>query len=213
MPYELRHIVAEYVELQKVLVDLVIIEVSRDDVGVALVCRLLYRAELIYLVVIRDYNDAARVLARGALYAGASLYQIVYIVFAGIYVIVLNVMLYVAEGGLLSYGSYRAGLVYVLFTEDLSHIPVGHRLVFAREVEVDIRLLVPLESEECGERYVEAFLLHACPAFRTHFLRHVVAYVVFARLVRPLEMLALRADIMRCERINLSYPGHRSRKG
>ena len=204
---------SENIQLQKVLIDLVIIEVSRYDVSVPLVCRFLYRTELIYLVVIRNDDDTARMLSGRPLDACAALHKIVYVVFVSVYMIVFDVVLYISEGSLVGDRSYRSGLIYVLFTEDLSHVSVCDRLIFTRKVKVDIRLLVTFESEESSERDVEAFFLHACAALRTCLLRHIIAYIVFARFVRPLNVPALRADIVRRQRINLCDARHGSGKG
>ena len=199
---------SENVQLQKVLIDLVIIEVSRYDVSVPLVGRFLYRTELIYLVVVRNDDDTSRMLSGRPLDARAAFHKIVYVVFVSVYMIVFDVVLYISESGLVGYCSYRSGLIYVLFTEDLAHVSVCDRLVFTRKVKVYIRLLVALESEEGSERDVETFFLHACAALRACLLRHIVAYIVFARFVRPLKMPALRTDIVRSERIYLRDACH-----
>ena len=151
-------------------------------------------------------------LAGRALHARAALYQVVHVVPVGADVVVFYVVLYISVRGLVGYRRNRAGLVNVLFSEDLAHVSVSCRLVFTGEVQVNVRLLVALESEECGERYVEAFLFHAGAALGTGLLRHVVAGIVPVRFIRPLEVPALRADIVRRKRIDLRDARHRRGK-
>ena len=212
MSYKLRHIVAEDIELQQVLIDLVIIEVSCDHVCITLVCRLLYRTELIYLMIIRYDNDTARMLSGSPLDAGAALDQIVYVILVGLDIVVFDIVLYISVSSLVSYRSYSTRLEYVLLTEYLTYISVCHRLVFAGKIKVDIRLFVSLESEECSERNVQTFLLHPRSALRTHLFRHVIACIVLIRFIRPFKVLAVRAYVMRRKRIYLCDPRHSSCK-
>ena len=159
-------------------------------------------------MIIRNDDYAARMLTGGALYTCAAFHQVIDIVLVSVYMIVFDIVLDVSEGSLVSDRRNGAGLIYVLLTEDLSNVSVSYRLVFTRKVEVYIRFFISFEPEECGERDVEAFLFHTGAALRTGLVRHVVADVVFARLIRPLKMPALRANIMRCERVDLRYACH-----
>ena len=213
MSDKLGDIVSEYIQLKQIFIDLVVIEMSRDHICITLVGRLLYRTEFIYLVIVRHNYDASGMLPCRPLDAGTALYEIVDIVFIRVYVIILNIVLDITKSSFVSYRRYSSGLENIFLSEYLTYITVSHRLVFTGEVQVYIRFLVPLKSQEGRKGYIQTFLLHPDSAFRAHLLRHVVTCIIFIRLIRPLEMLAGRADIVRSQRIDLSYSRHGCGKG
>ncbi len=97
----------------------------------------------------------------------------------------------------------------MVVAEDLARVPVDARLIFAGEVQVDIRHLVALEAEEGLERNVEALLGERLAAFRADFIRQVHATGV---ILVPLDVLVVRAEIVRRERINLGDVRHERRE-
>ena len=163
-------------------------------------------------MIVRNDNDPSRMLSGRSLDTGAPFDKIIYVVFVRFYIVVFDVVFDVSVGCFVRDRRNSSRLENVLLTEYLSDIPVSHRLVFSGEVKVYIRLLVPLESEECSERDIETFLFHAGAAFRAHLFRHIVARVIFVRLTRPFKMFAFRTYIVRSQRIYFCYAGHRSSK-
>ena len=195
------------VQLQQVRIYLMIIEVSGDHSGGCIVGRMLDRAELKDLMVVRaDYN-AAGMLTCGPLHAGAVRSQSVRLILVDGNPPLLEVFHYVAEGGLVRHRAYGACLEHVLFAEDIAYVAVGHRLVFAGEVKVDIRLFVPVETQEGRKRNGEAVSLHVGAADRALLRRHIDTAVVEV-FVAPLHVLALRAKIVRFKRIYLGDTRH-----
>ena len=154
-----------------------------------------------------DYYPSG-MLTRGALYARAAFYKEVDVILADVEVVVLHIVLDITVSCFVGYGSDRACLVNILFAEYLANISVCYRLILACEVQVYVRLFIALESKEGRERNVEAFFFHARAALRTCLVRHVVADIVFARLVRPFKVPALRANIVRRQRIYFRDAGH-----
>ncbi len=94
---------------------------------------------------------------------------------------------------------------------------MGLGLIFSREIQVNIRLLVALETEEGLERDSEADALHLRAALRTHLLRKVdsgIEHVCPDLFAVPLRILAvrIRAEVMRLQRIHFRDAGHGSDK-
>ena len=75
-------------------------------------------------------------------------------------------------------------------------------IVSRGEIEVDIRYLVSIESEENGERDVMPVLREVAPALRAFLIRQVEAAADRA-VFEELGPVALRADVVRRERIHL----------
>ena len=84
----------------------------------------------------------------------------------------------------------------MVVSEDLTGIPVDARLVFAREIQVDIRHLVALEAEEGLERNIETLLGERLAALGTDLVRQVDAAGVF---LVPLNVFIVRAQVVRRE--------------
>ena len=206
-----RHVVAQDIQLQQVLVDFVIVEVGGDDVRVHVVGRVLYRTKLVNLVVIGHDDDAARMLAGGSLHPGAVLGQPVRFEFIDRPLPFFEKFHYVAVGGLVCHRTYGTSLEYILFAEDGAYILVGYRLVFPGEVQVDIGFLVPVETQEGCERNGEAVTDQRCAAVRAVLFRHVDTAVVKVH-VPPLQVVAVRTHIMGFQRIYFGDPRHGGRK-
>ena len=83
---------------------------------------------------------------------------------------------------------------------------VGARLIFAREVEVDIRHLAAAVAEESFKRDVEAVFGILRAADGTHFIGHVRAAAILSRV--ELDVAALRAAVVRRQGVDLGDAGH-----
>ena len=182
------------------MIYLVIIKMGGYYVRFYVVGRVLHRAELIDFMVVRDDYYSSRVLAGGPLHAGAVLREPVRLVLVYRYSLLIVEFAHVAIGGLVRYGAYCSSLVNVLLSEYSSHVFVSRGLIFAGEVEVYIRFLVSVKTQERRERYGIAVSVHLCSAHWTRFGRHVYSAVVKLH-VSPFQMLALRTDIMGIEGI------------
>ena len=138
-----RHIVTENIELQKVLVDFVVIEMGCDNIRVHIVCRMLNRTKLKDLMVVRTDYDAARMLTRRPLYARTVLRKSVFLVFIYRNVSLFKIFRDIAVSGLFRYRAYGSRLENVFITENNADVFMRLRLVFACEIKVDIGLFVP----------------------------------------------------------------------
>ena len=76
------------------------------------------------------------------------------------------------------------------------------RLVFAREVQVDIRNLVPFKPQERLKRNVVAVFSVGRSALRTVFVRQIKSRTDRS-VVEKLGMAAIRTDVMRWQRVDL----------
>src|SRR5699024_1590696 len=114
--------------------------------------------EIINLMLMGHNNDTARVLSGGSLYAGTALRQPFHLTAAFVNPPLFKIFHHIAVGGLFRQGTDSPGTEGGTFPKDDLHIFVGLRLVFSGEVQVNIRLLVALESEECLERNIMPFL-------------------------------------------------------
>ena len=128
----------------------------------------------------------------------------------------LIVILHIAERRLICQGSYRARTVGLASAEDDLRILVGVTLIVAREVKVNIRLLVPLESKERLERNIESVLNQLLPADRAVLIRHIPSAAAgkcphFFRL--EVAVMAMLAVVMRAQGIYLGNSRHRRHEG
>ena len=112
---------------------------------------------------------------------------------AGVLLILLNI----SKGSLFSDSCYCSGLKDILLSKYLAHELMRNRLIFAGEVEVDIRLLVPVKAQERRKRNVESVLVHRGTTSDTYLVRHIKTGVVHIQFLCKLQLVTLRADIMR----------------
>ncbi len=206
-----RHIVAEDIQLQQVFIDLVIIEMRGHDIRRGIVGRVLHRTEFIDLVIVRADDDAARMLAGRTLDAGTMLRQTVFFIFVDRDIPLFKKLRHIAKGRLFGDRADGPGLKNIFFAEDGPHIAMRDRLIFSGKVQVDIRLFVSLEPQEGRERDRIAVPLHRRAAVRAVQRRHIHAAVVFLHIA-PDDLLAVRAQIVRIQRIDLRNARHRRRE-
>ena len=141
-------------------------------------------------------------LAGGALDAGDALGQTLLFGGGQAQSALLGVLEHIAVGGLFGDGADGAGAEAVLCAEQFLDVVVGHRLIYAGEVQVDVGYLVALEAQKDLEGDVEAVLVHAGAADRAVLQRHVEAGGILLGDVE-FVVLALRADVVGRQRVDL----------
>ena len=183
------------------------IEVGRQDITVRLVGRMLNRGKVINVVIRRDNDHAARMLTGRPFDAFASFGKPQLLCLMGNLSAFLQIVQCVTKRRLLRNGRNRSRFKDVVRTEQLFGVPVDIRLIFTGKVQVDIRLLVAVESQEGFERDIVSVLVHPGAAFRAVFCRKVESRTA-AAVGDKLAVFALGAYIVRYQRINLRNTGH-----
>ena len=198
---------SKHIELQKVFLHGVIFKMRRDDIGVDVVRRVLHRAEIPDLILLRDDDKAAWVLARRAAHIDAARCKTVLLRAADGQVSLGQIFFHIAVGRFLCDRTDRARTEHMARAEHFDAVLVGARLVFARKVQVDIRDLVTAEAEERLKRDVEAVLIELRAALRANGVRQVGPAVDAIRNVEG-AVFAFGAAIMRRQRVDLGDAGH-----
>ena len=185
-----------------------VFKMGGDDVRVLVVRRMLHRAEVVDLLVLGDDHHAPGVLAGGALYPGAPLGQAEHLgeghVLAARH---LQVLLHIANGGLLRHRADGARPEHVVLAKQLEGIPMGAGLILPGEVQVDIRHFVPAKAQEGLKGDIEPVLLIVRTANRTFPVRHIrTAAVRVGRILGVVEVgvLTVGAAVVGGQRVDLS---------
>ena len=84
-------------------------------------------------------------------------------------------MLYVTVCGLFGNRTCGSRLEHVLASEKCLGVFMSGGLILAREVEVDIGLLIAVEAEEGLKRDIVAVAVHRLAAIRADGIRHVAS--------------------------------------
>ena len=117
----------------------------------------------------------------------------------------------VAIGSLICKSADSTSLKGLPITKDYGSIGMSLRLIITREIQIDIRLLISLESKEGLKRDIKALLGQLMTADRTDLIRHVTAGIsrkgLYLRRIK-IHIVALRAQIVRRQRIYLCDTGH-----
>ena len=203
-----RIIMAEDVELDDTAADGMIVEMRRNRAAVHVVRRMLERREEMHVHVARHDHDAGRMLARRRFDAHAAMREAVDVRAVLSHAFFLKELLDIAERRLVGDGLNRARTIDIVLAEEDFRVLVCRRLIRTREIQVDVRHFVAIETEENGERDVVAVLDERRAADRADLVRQVVAAAI-GTVRDELAVLAVRAAPMRRQRIDLRDARHR----
>ncbi|MNC04907.1 hypothetical protein D3C75_523580 [compost metagenome] len=152
------------IQLEQVFLKGVVIEVGGLPVGAGVIRRVLHRRHILHINIIGYNHDAAGMLAGAPFDAGAASRQPVdFRQPPGIALLLLK-LLNEAEGGFFGNGADGAGAEYILLAEQHLGIVMGHRLVIAGEVQVNIGNLVTFKAQEGFEGNILSFTLERSAA-------------------------------------------------
>ena len=197
-----RDIVPEFVQLTDGIMDGMKVKVRSDIIRVLIICRVLYGAEIIDLIALWHHYHATGMLAGRPFDAGAPLRQAQLLGTVVDNALFLLIFFHIADSRFIRYGSDGAGLKHVVLTKERLCVAVRTALIFAGEVEIDIRGFIAVKAEEGLKRNGVAIPVIIRSADRAFFRRQVKPGAI-AAVCNKFTMLALRADIMRFQRIYL----------
>ena len=200
------HIVAQLVQLEQGVVEVLELEVSGQQAARHIVRRVLDGAEVIDLIGIRHDDHAAGMLAGGTLDAGTAQRQAVLFRVVDRSPPLIQILFDVTVGRLVLNTGDGAGLEHVGLAEQLFRVAVDVGLILAREVQVNIRLLVAVETKEGLERDVVAVHQHPGTAVGAVLVGQVEA-VVHAAIGDELAVLALGAAVVGRQTVDLRDSG------
>ena len=193
---------AQLVQFQQGVVEVLEFEVGGQKAPRHVVRRVLDGAEIVDFVGVGHHHHAAGVLAGGPLDAGAAQGQPVFLGVIDGAAPLLQVLFHIAVGGFVLDARDGARLKDVGLAEEFLGVAVDAALVFPREVQVDIRLLVAVEAQEGLEGDVVAVHDHPGAADRAVLVRQVEA-VVHAAVGDELAVLALGTAVMGRQAVDL----------
>ena len=200
------HIVAQLVQLEQGVVQILKLEMGGQQTARHVICRVLDGAEIVDLVGVRHNHHAAGVLTGGALDAGAAQRQAVFLGVVHGALPLVQIFFNVAVGRFILNTGHRTGLEHVGLAEQFLGVAVHIRLVLAGEVQVDIRFLIAVETEEGLEGDVVAIHQHPGAALGAVFIRQVKA-IVHAAVGDKLAILALGAAVVGRQTVHLRDTG------
>ena len=143
---------AQNIQLYQTAADGVIIKMGGNGFRGQIICRMLQRCKEMHIHITRHYHDARWMLACGPLYPltacrhmankglslGLSLFLIVF--------------LHKAIGGLIRHRGNRTGSEYIVLAKKLLCVLMSHRLIFTREVQINIWYLIAIKAQEHRKR-------------------------------------------------------------
>ena len=173
---------------------------------------MLHRAEFIYFMTSRHNYDSAGMLSRRFSYAFAASCQSVKFKSVNSNITLFKILGNITICRFILYRSYRSRFEYIFRPENFFNIFLSFSLIFTCKIKVNVGLLVCFKSQEGFKWYRESFLVIRRSAFGTHLVGHIHTAIIFL-LVSPFKMLALRAKIMRRQRIYFGYSRHGCSKG
>ena len=168
---------------------------------------MLHRAEVLHILVVRDHHQAAGVLAGGAADAHTAQGQAVFLRPAGHDAVLLQILLHEAVGSLFRQRTDGTRSEHLGLTEHFDGVTVSPGLIFAGEVQVDIRHLAAAEAQEGLKGDVKAVLDVLRTADGTDLIRHIRAAAV-AAVQNEFAVFALRTAVVGRQGVDLRNAGH-----
>ena len=198
----------EYIKLQQVSVNRMIIKMCCDNITVHIIGRMLNRSKLLNLFSHRKYDNSSRMLSGSPSHTGAALDNTVNLTVTLMYSTFLIIIFHIAKGCFLSKCTNGACLEGLALSKNNLCISVGIRLIFSGKVKVNIRFLISLKSQECLERNIKSLFLHFGSTFRAYLIRHITTchsgiLSDLRRIKITVFTIRIRTQIVRRQRINL----------
>ena len=200
-------IVSQHVQLQQVILHAVVFKMGGDGIALRIVGGVLHSGEILHVHVVRHHHQAARMLAGGAPHAHAALSQPVHLGVGGRLSPLLQILFHHAEGGLFRQRTDGTGAEHLGLSEHLDSVLVSAGLIFAGEVQVDIRHLAAAVAQERLKGDIKAVLDVLFPAHRADLVRHVRAAAV-AAVCDELRIFALGAAVVGRQGVHLRDARH-----
>ena len=198
----------EAVQLDQNVVHGVEVKVGGGKVGIEVVSRVLHSGELVDFVFLRHDDHAAGVLPRRLFHAFAARRQTLLLRVADLQSALLEVLRHIAICRFFRQTRNRTRAENVVMPEQLLDVMERAVLIFAGEVQVNIRHLVALKAEEHLERNVEAVLHELLTADWAVLVRQVNADFVLALVHVEKALAAVGAAVMRRQRVDLRDAAH-----
>ena len=198
----------EYIKLQQVSVNRMIIKMCCDNITVHIIGRMLNRSKFLNLFSHRKYDNSSRMLSGSPSHTGAALDNTVNLTVTLMYSTFFIIIFHITKGCFLGKCTNGTCLEGLALSENNLCISVSIRLIFSGKVKVNIRFLISLESQECFERNIKSLFLHFGSTFRAYLIRHITTchsgiLSDLRRIKITVFTVRIRAQIVGRQRINL----------
>ena len=166
---------SENIEFQQVMIDRMVIEMGRHDIGFHIVGRMLYRSKRVNILSHRQHDDAARMLPRASSDARTPHDKAIDLTGPFPHPMIFIIIFHIAKSRLIRQRTDRTRAVSLPVTENNFRIFMRLTLVFAGKIQIDIRLFIAFETEKRFKGNVKSFLLQRRSADRAILIRHITA--------------------------------------
>ncbi len=168
--------------------------------GCHIVCRVLHRGKRINLLPQRKDDNSARVLSCRPLHPHTAGNQAVNLTGTLSLAALLKVFFNIAVSRLIRQRTHGSRPERLPFSKDNFGVIVGLTLVFAGEIQVNIRFLIAFKAQKRFKRNVKSLFFQRFAAHRTGAIRHITAChtrELFHLFRVKIIEVAGRTDIMR----------------
>ena len=132
---------------------------SCNNINTHIICRFLYRCKAVNLFIIRCNYDTTRMLTTGSFNIDTTFGKSFNLSPFLFHTLISTIILGKKYSRLLSNGTNCTSLKGMVSTKYFSYIRMSFRLIFSREVKVNIRLLISLKSKESFKWDILAFFI------------------------------------------------------
>ena len=170
-----RIIVSQNIQFQQVVVDGVIVKMGGDGVRGHIIRRMLHRGKGVNVLSHRQNNDTAGVLTGTSPDSGTPCDNPVDFAGSLVDAPLLKIIFHIPKGSLVRQGCNGSRTEGLSVAENNLRVLMGFTLVLTGEVQVNIRLLISLKSQEGFKRNIKALLGQRMSAHRAVLIRHITS--------------------------------------
>ena len=159
-----------------------------DYIRCHIICRVLHRGKGINIFAVRKNDNPSRVLSRTSSDSRTPFHNSLNLTFSLSAVSLLIIIFHKTICRLICKSTDCSRTESLACSENHFRIFMSITLIIAREIQVDIRLFIPLKSKKRLKRNIKPVFCKGFPTYRTFFIRHI-----------PARQAGIRPHFVRCK--------------
>ena len=211
-----RIIMTENIKFQQVMVDGMVLKMCCNNIGCCVVRRMLDRRERINLLMLWQHDHTTRMLSGCTFHACQSQSDTFHLTTPFYLLMLFVIFVHISKCGFLCQRTNRSRTECLSLSKKFLCISMCFGLILTREIQINIRLFIAIETKECLKRNIVSFLRHQRATLWAFPVRHIttrLSFELFHKIRIKICKITLRTDVVCRKWIYFRDTCHRRNKG
>ena len=211
-----RIIMTENIKFQQVMVDGMVLKMCCNNIGCCVVRRMLDRRERINLLMLWQHDHTTRMLSGCTFHACQSQSDTFHLTTPFYLLMLFVIFVHISKCGFLCQRTNRSRTECLSLSKKFLCISMCFGLILTREIQINIRLFIAIETKECLKRNIVSFLRHQRATLWAFPVRHIttrLSFELFYKIRIKIRKITLRTDVVCRKWIYFRDTCHRRNKG